>query len=687
MAQSPDFIPFGGGLDLRTRPLGRNPGRAIGGRNYVSVPEGYRRIGGFERLDGRPAPSDATYWVLRFTGGDQAVSAGDVVTVGGETGIALIDGVLESGSYAGGDAAGYLVLSEVSGSMPTATPILVSAVQVATTVGAAEVRGADDATSDQTWSEAARDRRRALIQAVPGAGPITGLFTLKGSIYAIRDTGGFGGLYRATASGWTQVTLGSSLWFDSGTAAPLVGDVVTGGTSGATGTIRRVTLYDGDWNGTAAGYLILDSVTGTFQNAEALTTLGGGAMAAKGAQVAVGLYGGGRYDITIKNFYGDPSREAAYLANGQGHAAEFDGATWAPIVTGLPTAFDTPQHVAAFQKHLFLGYDAGTVQFSGIGEPLIFSPTFGAGEVAVGRPVTGFAEAASTVLAIYTDTGSGYMQGTSALDFTYQDLFENAGAVRWTSQTVGRPVYADSAAVRVLDPSDVLGGFRLGSLTSRINPLIERQARAGRRYVASARVRAFDQYWLWRDDGVGLCFYFGAEDVEPMLFDLGFVPTTVWAAPWIDGGDIILAGDENGFVYRLDRGTSFDGQEIEAYLRPAYHHGRNPRQYKRWHSGTLELEAASPIEIGVSADYSYGDPDQPSTGESLVETDVALGGYWDESNWDQFYWSSQATGTLDFELRGEGQSVSVSVYSKGKSEPHTLSSMTLMRSNRKLKRR
>jgi len=81
-------------------------------------------------------------------------------------------------------------------------------------------------------------------------------------------------------------TIDQRLNFDAGTTAFTVGATVTGGSSEATGTVKTVTVSTGSWaENDAAGYLILSSVSGTFENDEALTDDGdpAGAATANGA--------------------------------------------------------------------------------------------------------------------------------------------------------------------------------------------------------------------------------------------------------------------------------------------------------------------------------------------------------------------------------------------------------------------
>ena len=55
--------------------------------------------------------------------------------------------------------------------------------------------------------------------------------------------------------------------FDTGTSEPAVGEVLTGGSSGFTGTVNEIQLVSGTWvGGDAAGNIGLDPVTGIDSN-------------------------------------------------------------------------------------------------------------------------------------------------------------------------------------------------------------------------------------------------------------------------------------------------------------------------------------------------------------------------------------------------------------------------------------
>src|SRR5690348_481274 len=100
--QLSQFFPLGGGLNLVTPAIALPPGNVIASSNYEPGPRGYGRVDGYERFDGQPKPSAATYYTIAYGSGTAKISKGDTVTgaTSGATGTALVDQIVASGSYA-----------------------------------------------------------------------------------------------------------------------------------------------------------------------------------------------------------------------------------------------------------------------------------------------------------------------------------------------------------------------------------------------------------------------------------------------------------------------------------------------------------------------------------------------------------------------------------------------------------
>ena len=75
------YFPLVGGIDAESAQLSIKPGSVIGAVNYESSAlEGYERIGGFERFDGRVRPSDAAYQVFGAETTFANIPVGTVIT-------------------------------------------------------------------------------------------------------------------------------------------------------------------------------------------------------------------------------------------------------------------------------------------------------------------------------------------------------------------------------------------------------------------------------------------------------------------------------------------------------------------------------------------------------------------------------------------------------------------------------
>jgi len=112
-------FPLKGGINLVDAPLTIKNGMCLAAINYeLLTTDGYRRIDGFERFDGQSSPSEETYWILNFTIGSIVEPEVDATAYGATSGatgkVGLV--VITSGTWAGNDAVGDLVLFNVVGS-------------------------------------------------------------------------------------------------------------------------------------------------------------------------------------------------------------------------------------------------------------------------------------------------------------------------------------------------------------------------------------------------------------------------------------------------------------------------------------------------------------------------------------------------------------------------------------------
>lgn len=698
MSQQPFIFVSGGGLDLITPPLQIKPGRLTAGSNYECGPRGYTRCGGYERFDGRLKPSEANYWVLGFNTGTAAIVTGNTVTglASGATGLVILDAIVDSGSYGGGNAVGRLIITETTGTFVLNEQLQVAAVTKSHATGPAVSHGATNDTDEMTWEALAIERRRALIAALPGEGPTRGLNLYKGILYGLRNNVGSTAclLYKESAAGWVLQNLGREVAFTSGGVYQIAeGDVITGATSGATATIGRILLTSGTWaGGTAAGRLIITAnQTGVFvaENLNVGANLNVATIA--GNSTAHALLPNGRFAFTNHNFFGAATTIRMYGVDGANRAWEWDGATMVPIITGIVD--DTPDYIAVHKQHLMLGFKEGSVQTTDIGTPYSVTALGGAVEIAVGYELTGLIEDLAGLLGVFCKDAVLVLYGSAASDWDLRSLAEDAGAFAWTMQMLSSPIYMDDRGVRSLSTTQNYANFVFGTYSEFIQPLFDTKKAAGVTPVASMRCRAKAQYLLFFSDNTGVSIYLGKQSanivtgVQPspqcLFFDLGRVVSVCVAGLFADGSEGMFFGSDNGMVYQRDKGNSYDGAAVDAYIRYPFTNCQSPQWEKRFHKATLEVDAPANANISMSADFSYGAADNPVATQSFSVS--GGGGFWSEMFWSQFYWSSPVSGTAEAYFDGLGETISVVVASKVTYEPpHTISGMRLHHSRRRL---
>lgn len=677
-----------GGLDMMSTPLALFPGKLIAAKNYEPHPKGYRRIDGFERFDGQPKPSLASYWVLDFDAGSAAITTGQTVTgaTSGATGKALINAVVSTGSYGGGNAAGYLVLTGISGTFQDNEALQVAAVTKSTANGTADERAADTSDNDTTWRELAIETARALIAKPAGSGQIRGVWVYNGATYCFRNNAGGTAcvMFKSTTAGWVAQSLGSYVKFTTGTGEITAGQTVTGASSGATGVVTRVVKRIGTWGSTAAGRLIFATITGTFTNGENLQVGGVTKAVASGGSAAITLPANGTYRFQNYNFSGSTTTKRMYGVNGVGTAFEWDGTVFVPIDTGMTT--DTPIHILAHKKHLFLAFAKGSLQHSSIGDPYAFDPVTGAEEIGIGEEITGLVGPYSGAMIVFGRNTVGVLYGSDEDTFQLEELSTDSGAIENSAQIISQPIYVDDIGLRKLSTTQQYGDFNLATISELVRPIFEKKKKDGVTIVASLRDKPKALYRVFFSDNTGLSFYFGRKAPEVIPFDLGKLVTACCASEDSSGNAIKFFGSDDGYVYQLDAGTSFDGEEVEAFVRFAYCNLGTPTQNKAWHSAILELDCQPSIPLYISAEYGYGDPDQPPTPEGLFDV-IGGGGVWNVSLWDQFYWSAPEVGKARADLGGLGTNCSVAVMSTHTyEEPHIVHGLVLNSSPRGLLR-
>ena len=646
-----ELIKLSGGLDQVTPTLSLAPGVARRAANFeASITGGYTRIAGYERFDGRPNPSDARYSIITGTI-VAAVSVGDTV-LSSSTGVTAKVIAVNEDNIVVTRATGFFVVGEylsVSGT---------------TVMQIDEITVDADGKKDAEYLLLAANDSRSDIEAVPGSGPIRGVAYFNDNVIAWRDAedGLSVGMWKSSPSGWVSVNLGNKLFIQNGSASPK-NKTIVGATSGATALVNHVVVTDGDWaTSDAVAMCNYFTTTGTFTVGENITVDGVVVGKIKTAGAAIVLEPGGRVTTVISNFGGYSESPSLYGSDGVNLAFEYyaDG-RYVEIMTGMePTA---PTLIAAHKNHLFLTYGS-SLQHSAPGSPHNWDPVSGAGEISLGSDITEMliqpGDQATGAMSVYTRQDTYILYGTGSDNWNMTPYNVGTGAIKYTGQNMSASYVLDDRGVISLATSLNYGNFDSATITLNIRPFIQQRRNLA---VGSCVNREKSQYRLFFSDNSALYITIANGNVlgaMPIVFPVA--ATCIIEGEKPDGSETSFFGADNGFVYRLDVGGSFDGAPIPANISLVYNSISAPRVLKRYRKASVEITGESYAEIGVGYDLGYRSLyiDQPF--DYVTESDLRSS-YWDAFTWDRFVWDGADVTPSEIEVNGTAENISIRVSS------------------------
>jgi hypothetical protein len=659
-----DRFAFDGGLNLMDPPSEVQPGELLGVLNYEpGVRGGYRRWDGYERFSGQASPSASSYISLGV-GSTYTPAIGVVCTESGSgaTGVvAYVDTINH-----------VLVLVLVTGHFVGNGSTITSSFGTTTSVGTPFLSSGTTTALTTQYTLQKYLYFQSFIGPVGGAsssGPVLGVNPYLANVYAFRNNAGgtAADMWQSTSAGWVKIALGIKVRFNAGVYSssmlpPAEGTVLTGATSGATMTIKRISALTGTWGTDAAGYFIVSSITGTPTANEALQ-VGGVTYMTYLSNAAQTLPPGGYYKFRNYNFNAVQAPTTGfrmYGINGVGNGFEYDSTTNTFVLIETGMASDIPTNLEVHASYLFYSFAGGSLQNSGYQKPLIWNVVFGANERSVGEDVTFLREDISETLVIGTRRRLWALTGISVELFQIKVYSSNTGAVANTDDGVGQIVFMEDRGFTAAAATAEYGDFEAASLSDLILSLIP-----GLVYndtpVGAVTTRKKNMYRIMFASGNVLCLGVNASGrftgwttgsvlVTPSGFWGGFTQAVTQGVQM----ERTFMGAANGYVYEMDMGNSFDGQNILHFLRLAYNSSKSPDTFKRYRRIQVDLSPDGPMSLSMSVDYDFGN----RSGQVNQPLDFnGNGGFWDVALWDQFNWDGAQYAQAVMKVEGEGYNI------------------------------
>ena len=291
-----------------------------------------------------------------------------------------------------------------------------------------------------------------------------------------------------------------------------------------------------------------------------------------------------------------------YGVNTVDNGFSWDGTTFIKIKTGSET--DTPEHVIAHTKHLFYSFPSGSIQHSSIAAPNKWSTITGAAELSVGDVVSGFSTDVNDVMSIFTRNETFMLYGSSSADWALKRFHQGTGAIPYTLQKMDQTFFLDDRGITSIFTVQAFGDFQSAVASDSIDPYIQKKKEKA---ILSVKIRAKNQYRLFFNDKTGIAMtYINRQNQGIMPFTLKHQIYSVCSAEDANGFEVIYGGFEDGYVRKIDSGTSFDGLSVPSFIRTSYHNYGSPQTKKRFRDVNLEVNADTATTLTIQPSFDYG---------------------------------------------------------------------------------
>lgn len=315
-----------------------------------------------------------------------------------------------------------------------------------------------------------------------------------------------------------------------------------------------------------------------------------------------------------------------------------------------------------------------------------FSPANGAGVINVGDTITSLVVFREQLI-IFCQQSIHRITGNTIADFALEPITRKIGCVDGDSvQEIGGDImYLAPDGLRLLSATDRIGDFGLASKSKAIQKELT-DLTLYNQSVCSVVIKSKSQYRMFGynplytvDASQGVV---GTQMDEAGTFEwaqLAGFKAYVADSDYSDGADLVVFANNDGYVYKMESGYSFDGENIRAVFATPYVHINDPRIRKTFYKLHIYLEPQGSVEIDVNLklDFDNVGSVQPST-ISLSNITETVGLYGAApSLYGEVTFGDKLKRVFETPVIGSGFSVSLQFISDSISPPFSFDAATL----------
>lgn len=640
---------FRGGLVSNLSPLQQGtqaPGSARLLKNFEpSVDGGYMRIEGYNKYDDAFVPA---YGNPKVQGS-------------GQTGTTLIiSNILTSPSV--GDT---FTIAGVTGTYTIAA------------AGVSYVSTYKIATVTLTTSLASSPADKAAVTFTAHTGTVKGVAAWNSLVIAARNAD----IYSTTGTGFTKISVpyygtvlvngggqtGSTVALDGLTKAPQIGDTFSIAGIEKVYTVLTVPTV----TSTAATVSIYPALASSPADNAAVTWLS--ADRTSSYKTRISKYRLGNIDKIVG-------------VDGTNYPFIYDATTF-KVLSDSTTDILGAQFVISHKNQLFFVKDDKLI-FTAPYTDDNFSAAAGSGIISVGGLITGIIVFRETLI-IFTDKTISQLAGTTIQDFSLQPVTKNVGCVAPdTIQEVGGDVmFLGPEGLRLLGATDRIGDFSLGVVSKPIQPEMTSLISANSTF-ASCVIKQKSQYRIF-----GYNTNISAPNAKGILGTQVTGEATggiAWAelvgfkcfvadSDYQNQTETIVFANNDGYVYEMEQGSSFNGSNIIASFATPYVPINDFRMRKTFYKLYLYTDPQGSVTTSVNLKLDFDDQGSIQPPTITFSNDTGSVGFYGSSGakYGTTVYGDKLKKQFQTQVVGSGFSVSLQFVSDSQDPPFSLDAATL----------
>jgi hypothetical protein len=640
---------FRGGLVSNLSPLQHGtqaPGSARLLKNFEpSVDGGYRRIEGFDKYSSSFVPA---YGEPLVQGGSQ-------------TGTTL----LVSNLFAAPVAGDTFTIAGVTGTYTIAT----SGVSYNSTY--------KQATLTLTTSLASSPADKAAITFTSHQGLIKGVVAWDDKVLVYRNSD----IYSTAGNAYTKINkptygtvlvnggsqTGTTLAVDGLTSIPQIGDTFSIAGVALVYTVLAVPTV----TSTAATISIYPALASSPADNAAITWR------------SVSCSNGGILRVTKYRLAGV---DKVMGVDGYNFPFTWDGTTF-KVLSSVPSDVVGAQFVVRHKNQIFFA-KGETIIFTAPYTDSDFSTANGSGVINVGGAITGIIVFRESLI-IFTEKTISQLTGNTLQDFVLQPITRNVGCVApdTIEEIGGDVIFLGPEGLRLLSATDRVGDFNLGVVSKTIQEEMTSLIASSSSF-ASCVVKQKSQYRLFgynssvtSSNAKGVI---GTQTVGNDTSNMAWAETVgirayVCDSDYTDQTETLVFAHSDGYVYEMESGNSFDGDNIIASFATPFVYINDPRVRKTFYKMVLYTDPKGGVttSVNLKLDFDNAGSIQPETISLSNETGVV--GFYGNSGakYGTTVYGNKLTKQFETQLIGSGFSVSIQFVSDGQNPPFSLDAATI----------